>query len=233
MKCFFWHIFKWVKLMREYKTLIMILFFLSVFCVSRVNAMVNDYSLLGKVIYIDPGHGGVDSGAVSNNFLEKDMNLLLSRELEKRLIGKGALVYLTRDGDYDLADSTINRKRNDLYNRVKLINNSDCDMYISIHLNSSTSNKWKGIQVFYSSVLEDNKVLGNIITDMLKSNMSNVRDLKKENGYYMYSKIKVPGVLLEAGFISNSNDNYKIRQEEYQDTLVRNIVVGVEKYFNN
>lgn len=219
--------------MKQYKTLILVMFFLSVFCFSRVNAIVKDYSLLGKVIYIDPGHGGVDSGAVSTKFLEKDMNLLLSQELEKKLVSKGAVVYKTRDGDYDLANSTINRKRNDLYSRVKLINNSGCDMYISIHLNASPSSKWNGIQVFYSNVLEDNKVLGEFITNTLNDNMKNVRELKKENGYYMYSKIKVPGVLLEAGFISNSNDNYKMRQKDYRNLLLNNVVSGIEKYFND
>lgn len=217
--------------MREYKTFILVMFFLSVFCISRVNAIVNDYSLLGKVIYIDPGHGGVDPGAMSSKFLEKDMNLLLSQELEKKLVSKGAVVYMTRDGDYDLASSTINRKRNDLYNRVKLINNSNPDMYISVHLNASPSSKWNGIQVFYSNILKENKILGEFITNSLKENMSNVRDLKKENGYYMYSKIKVPGVLLEAGFISNSNDNYKMRQEEYRSKLLNNVVDGINKYF--
>ena len=217
--------------MREYKTLILVMFFLSVFCFGRVNAIVNDYSLLGKVIYIDPGHGGVDPGAMSTKFLEKDMNLLLSQELEKKLVSKGAVVYMTRDGDYDLASSTINRKRNDLYNRVKLINNSNCDMYISVHLNASPSSRWNGIQVFYSNILKENKVLGEFITNSLKENMSNVRDLKKENGYYMYSKIKVPGILLEAGFISNSNDNYKMRQEEYRSKLLNNVVDGICRYF--
>ena len=218
--------------MRQYKTLIICLFFLSIFCLSKVNAIVNDYSLLGKVIYIDPGHGGIDSGAISSTFLEKDMNLLLSRKLAKELIGKGALVYLTRDGDYDLANSTVNRKRNDLYARVKLINNSNCDMYISIHLNSSLSSKWSGIQLFYSSILDENKVIAEVVTDTMRESMKNIRDVKEENGYYMYSKIKVPGILVEGGFISNANDNYKIRQEEYQDILVNNIVLGIEKYFN-
>jgi len=217
--------------MREYKTLILVMFFLSIFCIGKVNAIVNDYSLLGKIIYIDPGHGGVDPGAMSSKFLEKDMNLLLSQELEKKLVSKGAVVYKTRDGDYDLSNSTLNRKRNDLYNRVKLINNSNPDMYISIHLNSSPSNKWSGVQVFYSNVLKENKVLGEVITNNLKNNMYNIRDLKQENSYYMYSKIKVPGILLEAGFISNSNDNYKIRQKDYRSKLLNNIVSGIEEYF--
>ena len=218
--------------MRQYKTLIICLFFLSIFCFSKVNAIVKDYSLLGKVFYIDPGHGGIDAGATSNTIQEKDMNLLLSQKLAKSLISKGAVVYLTRDGDYDLATSTLNRKRNDLYARVKLINNSGCDMYISMHLNASPSQKWNGIQIFYSNVLEENKTIAETITNTMKENMSNIRDVKKENGYYMYSKLKVPGVLVEAGFISNPNDNYKIRQEDYQDVLINNITLGIENYFN-
>ena len=218
--------------MRQYKTLIICLFFLSIFCLSKVNAIVKDYSLLGKVIYIDPGHGGRDSGAISNTFLEKDMNLILSQKLASALVVKGAVVYLTRDGDYDLSNSTINKKRNDLYNRVMLINKSNCDMYISIHLNSSPSSKWNGIQLFYSGVLKENRIIAETITDSMKENMSNIREYKEENGYYMYSKIKVPGILVEAGFISNANDNYKIRQEDYQNILINNIVYGIEKYFN-
>ena len=192
--------------MRGYKSSIICIFFISIFCFSKVNAIVNDYSLLGKSFYVDPGHGGRDSGAISSTFLEKDMNLLLSKKLAMALIGKGAIVYLTRDGDYDLSNSTINKKRDDLYNRVKLINNSNCDMYISMHLNSSPSSKWNGIQIFYSNILKENKIIASTITDTMKNNLNNVRDYKKENGYYMYSKLKVPGVLVEAGFISNKND---------------------------
>ena len=161
------------------------------------------------------------------------MNLLLSQKLAKSLTSKGAVVYLTREGDYDLANSTLNRKRNDLYNRVKLINNSNCDMYISMHLNASPSTKWNGIQIFYSTILEENKLIAETITNTMKENMKNIREYKKENGYYMYSKLKVPGVLVEAGFISNPNDNYKIRQEDYQDILINNITLGIENYFNN
>lgn len=219
--------------MRQYKTLIISLFFLSIFSLSKVNAIVKDYTLLGKIIYIDPGHGGNDPGAMSNTFLEKDMNLLLSQKLAEHLTSKGAIVYLTRDGDYDLSESTINHKRNDLYNRVKIINNSKADMYISMHLNASPSNKWNGIQIFYSNVLKENKTIAETITNTMKENLRNIRDVKKENGYYMYSKLKVPGVLVEAGFISNPNDNYKIRQTDYQDILIKNISLGIENYFNN
>lgn len=216
--------------MRQYKTLMIIIFLLSIFCLSKVNANIKNYSLLGKSIYLDPGHGGIDSGAISTSFLEKDMNLILTTKLAQELTKRGAIVFLTRDGDYDLSESTINRKRNDLYQRVKLINNSKCDMYVSIHMNSSPSSKWNGIQIFYSNVLKENKQVAEIVTNNLNKNMKNVREYKKENGYYMYSKIKIPGILVEAGFISNSNDNYKIRQENYQNALINNISNGIEEY---
>lgn len=218
-------------MIRQYKTLMLVMFFLSIFCFSKVNAIVKDYTLLGKCIYLDAGHGGRDSGAISSTFLEKDMNLLLTKKLEKVLVSKGAIVYMTRDGDYDLSKSTINKKRDDLYRRVKMINQSKCNLYISMHLNASPSTKWNGIQIFYSNILKENKQVADTITNTMKENMKNIRDVKKENGYYMYSKIKIPGVLVEAGFVSNPNDNYKIRQSNYQDVLVNNIALGIEKYF--
>ena len=208
-----------------------VMFFLSVFAFGRVHAIIKGYSLLGKCIYLDAGHGGRDSGAISNTFYEKDMNLILTKKLEGELSSKGAIVYMTRDGDYDLSKSVINKKRDDLYRRVLMINHSHCDMYVSMHLNASPSSKWNGIQIFYSNILKDNKLIAETVTDTMKLNMKNIRDVKKENGYYMYSKIKVPGILVEAGFISNSNDNYKIRQEEYQNILVSNIAMGIENYF--
>ena len=218
--------------MRQYKTLMIVMFFLSVFCFSKVNAYVKSFSLVGKSIYLDAGHGGVDVGAISNTFYEKDMNLILVNKLAQELTGRGAMVFLTRDGDYDLSNTNINRKRNDLYSRVRLINKSGCDMYVSIHMNASPSSRWQGIQVFYSNILKENKNIAMVITNNLKDNMKNVRDFKKENGYYMYSKIKVPGVLIEAGFISNANDNYKIRQNKYQNILIKNIADGIEEYLS-
>lgn len=218
--------------MKKYKSLLLVITLISIFALSKTNAIINDYSLLGKTIYLDAGHGGKDSGAISRDIIEKDLNLQLSKLLEKYLTEKGAYVFQTRDGDYDLSSSTINRKRNDLYNRAKIINDSKSDLYISIHLNSSTVSTWKGIQVFYTKTNKENKLLANTITENLKENIKNVKDIKEENNYYMYPKIKIPGVLIEAGFISNPNDNYLLRKKEYQEKLLKDIVKGIEEYFN-
>lgn len=217
--------------MNKYKSLIIIMFFLFSFSIFRVYADVNDLPLLGKVIYLDAGHGGVDAGAEANNIKEKDINLVLVKKLEGALISKGAIVYLTRDGDYDLSKTTVNRKRSDLANRAKMINDSDADLYISIHLNSTTDSRWRGLQIFYNNVNTENKFLANVVNDVIKNNLSNVREVKQENSYYMYKRINIPGILIEAGFISNSSDNYILRDSNYQDKLVNNIVLGIISYY--
>ena len=219
--------------MNKYKLLILICFFLITITLPKVTATVNNLNLLGKVIILDAGHGGVDAGATSGKIIEKDLNLILVKKLEKELVSRGATVYLTREDDKDLSTTTVNRKRSDLYNRAKYINDISPDMYISIHLNSVTNQTWKGLQVFYTTKNKENKLIAETITNHLKENMSNIREIKKDNTYYMYKYIKSPGVLIEAGFISNPNENYLLRKEEYQNKLVTLIEEGVEIYFKN
>lgn len=219
--------------MNKYKLLILICFFLITITLPKVTATINNLNLLGKVIILDSGHGGVDAGATSGKIIEKDLNLILVKKLEKELVSRGATVYLTREDDKDLSTTTINRKRSDLYNRAKYINDISPDMYISIHLNSVTNQTWKGLQVFYTTKNKENKLIAETITNHLKENMSNIREIKKDNTYYMYKYIKSPGVLIEAGFISNPNENYLLRKEEYQNKLVTLIKEGVEIYFEN
>ena len=219
--------------MNKYKLLIIICFFLFSFCLPKVTAVVKDMNLIGKTIILDAGHGGIDDGASNKYIIEKEMNLLLVKKIEKELTSRGATVYLTRKDNDDLSTSTVNRKRNDLYNRAKLINDFHPDMYISIHLNSTASSDWKGLQVFYTNKNKENENIASILTSYLKNNISNVREIKQDNTYYMYKHITSPGILIEAGFISNPEENYLLRQEWYQDKLVRLISDGVEIYFQN
>ena len=140
---------------------------------------------------------------------------------------------MTRETDKDLSTTTVNRKRNDLYNRAKYINDISPDMYISVHLNSTTSSAWKGLQIFYTNKNKKNKSIAETITNYLKNNISNVRNIKQDNTYYMYKHIKSPGILIEAGFISNPNENYLLRQEYYQNKLTTLIADSIEIYFQN
>lgn len=206
---------------------------MSIISISKVYAIVNSYTLLGKTIYLDPGHGGRDSGATYKDIYEKDINLIMCKKIEQYLISKGATVYLTRESDIDLSTTSVNKKRSDLTNRAKLINKSKADIYISIHLNYITNSQWKGLQIFYNNKNEKNKIIANQLTSYLKETSSNIREPKKENIYYMYKQITVPGVLIELGFLSNPNDRYRLTREEYQDKLAISISDAIENYFQN
>ena len=143
--------------MNKYKLLILICFFLLTISLPNVTASINNLNLLGKIIVLDAGHGGTDSGAKNGKIVEKELNLLLVKKLEKELISRGATVYLTREDDNDLSTTTINRKRSDLYRRAQYINKISPDMYISLHLNSSPSPSWRGLQIFYTNNNKENK----------------------------------------------------------------------------
>ena len=143
--------------MTKYRFIVLLSFCLLTMCVGYVNASTKNV-LKDKVIYIDPGHGGVDPGTIYKSIYEKDINLKISMELKDVLERNGAIVYLTRSDDYDLAvTNTINRKRSDLSRRANAINKSNCDMYLSIHLNSEKTGTWRGPQVFYDDINDNNK----------------------------------------------------------------------------
>lgn len=219
--------------MNKYKVLMIVMFFILIFSFSKVNAIVKDYSLLGKTICLDAGHGGIDSGAIADNIYEKNINLDIVNAISKELLASGAYVILTRNGDYDLTRVTTMRKRNDLYKRAMIINSSKCNIYLSIHLNSTTESKWRGLQIFYNSKLLENENLAKILTESLKNDIKNVRDFKQDNSYYMYRHINIPGVLIEAGFISNYSDKKLLMDKTYQEKLSTSIVKGIKKYLNN
>lgn len=218
-------------IMNKYKIIVVILLTLLITSISKTYAIINNYTLIGKTIYIDPGHGGVDSGTTYKKIYEKDINLLLSKKIAKELTALGATVYLTREIDRDLSLSKRNRKRSDLISRAYLINKTKPDMYISIHLNYLANTKYKGLQIFYNNKNKNNKEIAESLTKYIKEKTYNVRKPKYSANYYMYNNIKEPGVLIEVGFLSNPDDRYRLTHEKYQDQIVSNIAYSIEKYF--
>ena len=208
-------------------TLILIIISL-IFTIAKAETVFLDLPLIGKTIYLDAGHGGVDSGAKYKDILEKDINLELVLKLEEKLLKKGAFVYLTRKEDKDLADSNAYyRKKSDLGNRARMINESDADIFISIHLNSYPSSKWSGAQVFYTKRNPNSEALASIMQQNLNKN----RKHSIINNMYMYDRIDKPGILIEAGFISNYSDREKLLNDEYQNEFADKIIEGIIKYY--
>lgn len=214
------------------KLFYLFLFFFCLFTIGLVKA--NTLPLLGKVIYLDPGHGGADPGALWGDLHEADINLQLSLKIEKILTESGAIVYLTRYGDYDLSvKNAIHRKRSDLSRRANIINRSQADLYLAIHLNADTSTTWHGAQVFFDPVCEENEVIAKYLQEQFSKDLKTNREFKQITGQYMYKRIEVPGVLIEAGFITNSNERYLLKQENYQEKIAYSIQKGIIKYFTD
>ena len=211
------------------------LFFLFIFLISLYTLAIvraTSLPLFGKVIYLDPGHGGPDPGAVWENIYESDINLQISLAIEKELEKNGAIVYLTRYGDYDLSANYAElRKRSDLSRRANIINRSGADVYLSIHLNADVSTTWKGAQVFYNSINEKNEEIAKIMQEQLGKDLNSKREYKKLNDHYLYNRVNIPGILIEVGFISNANERYLLRQEDYQKKVAKSVKDGLISYF--
>ncbi len=219
--------------MFKYKIITLFLLLLSISLFDYSYAKERNYSLKNKIIYIDPGHGGNDPGAMYKDVLEKDINLEISKLLKTELNKKGATVYLTRNGDYDLSvPNTINNKRSDLSRRGNVINKSNCDLFLSIHLNAESYSSWHGAQVFYNSKLKENEEIAKIFQNLFKEKLNSDRNYKKDNTLYLQNRITRPGVLLELGFLSNPNERYLLQTDNYQKKIVNVIIEGVELYLN-
>lgn len=218
--------------MLRYKITVLFILLISICTFNFVEAGTNELPLLGKVIYLDPGHGGLDPGAMYKNIKEKNINLQISKSLEKRLTKLGAIVYLTRYDDYDLSvNNTINRKRSDLSRRGNIINKSDCDLFLSIHLNAENTGIWKGAQTFYNTNNKENKKIAELLQQQFKEDLNSKRKAKNKNDLYLQKRINRPGVLIEVGFLSNASERYLLKQEKYQDKVTLSIANALLKYF--
>lgn len=186
--------------------------------------------LLNKTIVIDSGHGGKDGGSVVDDVLEKNINLQIALKLKEKLIKSGANVIMTRDGDFDLSSPNANRrKKSDFDNRVSLINNAGADLYISIHLNYLNDSRYSGAQVFYT---KGNEYLAEIMQESLASYLKTKMPAKKlSDTIYMYKKLKVPGILIECGFLSNENERNLLISEKYQEQIALAIIKGIISYY--
>jgi len=220
-----------IKIKRLIKlTLLLLLFLIIIISIFNVNASNLTFPLLGKTIYLDAGHGGVDNGATVNNVHEKDLNLQIVYKLKETLTSAGATVLLTRKDDNDISSpNALYRKKSDFDNRIKLINNSNADLYISIHQNIYQNKKYSGPQVFY---VKDNQKLAEIIQNTLNKYLNTKRKVKTINNTYMYKLLKKKGILIECGFISNDNERYKLKTEEYQLKLSKIITEGIITYYS-
>ncbi len=177
------------------------------------------------IIIIDVGHGSKDIGTSYKNVYEKDINLNISKKLKIELENFGANVILTRDGDYDLSTPNTNtRKRSDFNNRIKLINEYNPNLVISIHQNYYKDSRYSGTQIFYKGNKE--------LAKYLQKNINKKRLSKPiSSSLYMYNKIKADTLLIECGFLSNATDRKNLTNETYQANYSKDLAKYIAEYF--
>lgn len=202
------------------------------------SAEINSAEMLPTII-IDAGHGGFDGGTSSDDgIIEKDINLKISLYLCEYLNFFGFNTILTREKDESLESdglSTIREKKSsDIHNRMDLMEKTDNALFVSIHQNHYSVEKYYGLQVFYSPNFSDEssqlaQSIQETVTELLQQD--NERQIKKcgTSVYLMYNAVK-PAVLVECGFLSNYNESQLLKTEEYQKKIAFCIALGIRDY---
>ena len=195
-----------------------------------------------RTIFLDPGHGGRDSGAYYYNVAEKDLNMQVYRKLRKKLEELGYKVLTSRDSDIDVDFVT---------ERSRMVNKTNSDIFISIHFNATGSaySRASGIQTYsysddpdYPSKInpywhnhpdrmsESKRLAAAIHSSLLAETGAKDAGLL-ERSFAVLRETAKPAVLLELGYIDNFAENQQIRDSHYQDKLVAGIVKGIQKYY--
>ena len=186
------------------------------------------------VIIIDAGHGGDDGGAVSiGGICEKDLNLAMSKSLSSNLEAMGYHVIMTRTDDTDTDGEEGFNKRKDILNRLKYTEQYPNSLFISVHMNSSTSSTDKGFTVFYGEKNELSKKIAENIYYAVENfaYTSRLRDVKEApDSVYLMNNCTVPAILVECGFISNKTDEALLIDEKYREDLSYILACGIDKF---
>lgn len=193
-----------------------------------------DLPLLGKIVVLDPGHGGVDSGANRPEIVEKDINLAVAQRLKEILVQRGAVVVLTRDTDRELSGECDNprvfgRHRRDLHARLEAIMENNAHVAISIHANASRNQTEHGHDVYYNPADPDSKTMATLLCQELSA-VTGVKRTPKKGSFYLLRTSKRPCVLVEVGFITNKQERELLRDGMYQQQLATAMAAATEKF---
>lgn len=189
-------------------------------------------------IVIDAGHGGIDGGATScTGVLESQLNLEITLRLDDLLhfLGHDTKMVRTTDTSIYTEGTTIAaQKVSDLKERVKLVNETENALLVSIHQNTFQDDRYHGAQVFYAKDTTSEALAKKLQSAMIQFlNPGSKRQCKPSDGIYLMHHIERPGVLIECGFLTNPEEEAMLRSGEYQQKLCCVIASVVNGYLSN
>lgn len=192
----------------------------------------SDAPLSGKLIAIDPGHGGSDPGAIGRKtkLYEKNATLDISKKVHALLLQKGAIVKMTRTTDVDVHGPSATDAQ-ELQARVDVADKNNAHIFVSIHINSSTSAEIGGTSTYYTPKTPQDAILAQCIQNKLIE-FGGLNNLGiRQAGFYVTKRSKMPAALLELAFISNEREEKLLASNWFQNKLTYGIVAGIEDYF--
>ena len=224
-----------------YSIIAVVLIFLVFINASFADSAVSNVSDTKPLIIIDAGHGGKDGGAVAPDGTEEQyLNLAIALKLNDYLIEKGYETLLVRDDDNSVHDVTANtikeQKVSDIKNRLKISESYKNSIFVSVHQNYFTESKYSGTQVFYSPNNPESEILASFVQKSVvkKLQPDNTRQIKKcDKSVYLMYKTNAVAILAECGFLSNSEELEKLKNEDYQKKMAQAIGDGIIDYINN
>ncbi|HFU4514697.1 TPA: N-acetylmuramoyl-L-alanine amidase, partial [Streptococcus suis] len=193
-------------------------------------------------VYIDPGHGGIDSGASYGGVYEKNLALSVANKLKANLIQLGYQVLMTRTADYNVDFKT---------ERSKMANQSNADLFISIHFNATglASSNATGIETYWYQYdpeyqpkinaamhndptrLAESEILANQVQASLISGTGAVNRGVRRETFAVLRETAIPAILVELGFMDNPSDLQKIKQDSYQTKLANALAQGIDNWY--
>lgn len=227
---------KWMKSVLFY-VMVICLFLFGTLLGNQTVATISEMMPMERLhrIIIDPGHGGVDGGAVScSGKSESGFNLQISLRLNDllHLMGYDTVMIRTTDTSVYTSGQTIAQKKvSDLKQRVRIVNRTQNALLLSIHQNTFPEERYHGAQVFYSKVSGSEELAKILQNDLVSSlNPGSTRKAKQGSGVYLLDKITAPGVLVECGFLSNYQEEQNLQTPAYQKKICCVISAGVARF---
>lgn len=183
---------------------------------------------INKIVVVDAGHGGQESGATYGGVKEKDINLKIARYVENELEKNGVRVYMTRNSDVTTS----------LAYRTTLANSVNADLFVSVHNNAMTNKSTiNGTEVLYpTSTIKRNGITAYSLAKKLQSTVSNEagtynKGIINRNNLYVLNKTNMPAVIVEVAYMTNYNDLRKLKDENFLEKAGKAIAKGVLESF--
>jgi len=220
-----------------FSIIVLVLFLLIAIGSSKAVTVISENApvTMRQCVIIDAGHGGVDGGSTScTGVLESMINLEIALKLNDLFCFLGIDTVMIRTTDcsvYTSGETIAAKKVSDLKERVRIANNTENAILLSIHQNHFTNSQYSGAQVFYAPTDGSNLLAQQMQTAFITAlNPGSNRKIKKADGVYLMQNISCPGILVECGFLSNPQEEAKLRDPEYQRNICCVIAGTMSRY---